>query len=629
MMKKTEKVNKILYTLIFTFFTMLIFVMAINEQNMSFYQNESWLYQFVMGISLSIKEFDVMYVALGVFVFYTYYHIYFDGSKLNRDSFINSIISVILTFVVIIGKSYKIDNSLGTIFNTPAQVFKCVCLGLGYYFVFYALFKKLNSIRIEKKVKKKSPKWEKIINKIDKYHILIAIVVILLCWLPYIIFYFPGASTGDTFDSLSQFFHQDNSWSIKTINLINDNVYINKHHPPLFTCVLGLIFKLGKYFGSFTIGAFIYTILQVSLLIVIFCFMFHYMKKNGIPLMWRIFSILFVAMTPVIGAYAISAVKDTISAILTLLYVIFLLEIIRNYDSFMKNKGKVIFLIILMILVMMFRNNGIFTILLSFPFLLLIYKDKWKKIVMILVVCLSVFGLYDKVLLPSLDVTDGSIKEVLTIPFMQLARVVHFNSEVFSEDEIARINKVISYNSMKTEYSPNLADSVKDTFNKNATDEEIKDFFGIWWKYFKKYPFVYIESVINSTYGYFFPEVGEEYAKLAVDARVGKGTYINISAVESFKDDRSILHTINQILAKLPIVSLFNHVAFYDWFLIFSCLYIIKKKRYRYLIALAPLLSVLLVCLASPINGSFRYILPIVFAVPIIFTVDYFTFKET
>jgi len=223
--------------------------------------------------------------------------------------------------------------------------------------------------------------------------------------------------------------------------------------------------------------------------------------------------------------------------------------------------------------------------------------------------------------LPSFDVTDGSIKEVLTIPFMQLARVAHFYPEAFTKEDKKIINKVIDYEKMKNNYSPNLADPVKDTYKKDATKEELKDYFKIWFKYFKKYPLVYVGSVMNSTYGYFFPEVGEEYAYLAVDARVGKGTYINISPVEKHKENRESSKRVNTILSKIPLTSLFLHVAFYDWFLLFSCLYIVRRKQYKYLIPLLPFLSVLLVCIASPINGSFRYILPIVFGVPIIFTI--------
>lgn len=624
-MKRITKLNKIIYTLIFASLSLLVFIMSIEEVNMDFYKHYSKIYQFYHAISFSLKDFDIMYVTLGIFIYYAYYNIYFDDKKLNYKNLINCLIAILLTFLTIVGKNYKIDNTLGMIFNTKAQIVKCLLLSLGYYFIYYAITKKATSIKIDISKINISKKnfLSKITNIIDKYQIIIAIIVILLGWLPYIVFYFPGASTGDTFDSLSQFFHQDESWSIKTINLINQDMYINKHHPPLFTIILGLVFQIGKIIGSYKIGNFIYTILQITLLLIIFTFMLKYMKKKEIPLWIRIASILFISLTPTIGAYAISAIKDTPSAIFTLLYVIFLLQIVRNYDSVFKKKTRVAALIIIILLILMLRNNGIFTIILSFPFLILLYKNKWKKISLILITCLLIFGVYDKIILYHFDITDGSIKETLTIPFMQIGRVIHYNSEDFSEEEINKINKVLKFDVIKEYYDPDLADYVKDSYNKNATNQQLKAFFKIWFKYFKKYPIVYIESIVNSTYGYFFPEVGEDYAYLAVDARIGSGTYINIDPVAKYQKNREVNHLKNQIFAKFPFSFLFNHVAFYDWFLIISCLYIIKCKKYKYLIPLLPLVSVLLVCLASPINGSFRYILPIVFSIPIIFTIDY------
>lgn len=90
-------------------------------------------------------------------------------------------------------------------------------------------------------------------------------------------------------------------------------------------------------------------------------------------------SILFIGLTPTIAAYAITAIKDTPNAIFTLLYVVFLLQIVRNYDSIFKSKIRLILLLITMLLVLMLRNNGFFTIILSFPFLIIKYKEKWKK----------------------------------------------------------------------------------------------------------------------------------------------------------------------------------------------------------------------------------------------------------
>ena len=98
-------------------------------------------------------------------------------------------------------------------------------------------------------------------------------------WLPFIIFVYPGMSTGDTFDELSQFFHYK-TWSLESINLLNEDVYINKHHSVFHTVILGSIFKIGRDLVSFKFGAFMYTMLQVFVLLMIFSFMIYYMKKN-------------------------------------------------------------------------------------------------------------------------------------------------------------------------------------------------------------------------------------------------------------------------------------------------------------------------------------------------------------
>ena len=175
-MKKIEHLNKILYTLIFTGFTTLIFVLNISQQNMNFYAEHTGLNRFVLELNLSIKDFDIMYVTLAIFIYYMYYQVYFDGKKLNKNSLINCVISLIITFTIIIGKSYKLDNTLGIIFNTPAQFLKCFLMAIGYYLMFYALLKKVTSLKIDIKPKKKNPRLEKIIKIIDKYHIIISIV---------------------------------------------------------------------------------------------------------------------------------------------------------------------------------------------------------------------------------------------------------------------------------------------------------------------------------------------------------------------------------------------------------------------------------------------------------------------
>ena len=432
-------------------------------------------------------------------------------------------------------------------------------------------------------------------------------------------------ATGDTYDELSQYFHLDSSWSIESINLLSEDVYINKHHSVLHTVVMGFIYSIGNKLSSFTFGAFLYTMLQVILLIWIFVFMFKYMKKIKISNSLVLFSILFIGLSPIIITYSICAIKDTPSAIFNLLYVIFLLQIVRNFNSIFKNKIRLMFLIITILMVLMLRNNGIHTFLLSFPWLFLMYRNKWKKILITMMIPIIIFTTYNKMILPSLNVSDGSVRESLSVPIMQIARLIKYKQEVFSNEDKEIINKVLNFEQAGRYYNYEIADDVKNLYNKDTSDKELKDFLGVWFKYLKKYPFMYIDSVFSSTFGYFYPEKNMNMLFLYDYGFKGNGL-LEISSNTYFAGVRSVYNKLLNIYYKMPFF--INKVAYYTWFLLLSVIYIIYKKKYKYIVPLTPLLAILLSCIFSPVNGSFRYILPIIFSIPIILSIDYLVYKK-
>ena len=131
---------------------------------------------------------------------------------------------------------------------------------------------------------------------------------------------------------------------------------------------------------------------------------------------------------------------------------------------------------------------------------------------------------------------------------------------------------------------------------------------------------------MTSTYQYFFPDEFTEYAMVGIDYDLTY--YFKINTIHKFRKYIYGWDSICKLISDIPIIGLLLKVSFYDWVLLFSCMYIIYKKKYRYLIVLAPLLGVLAVCLLSPLNGSIRYILPIVFGLPMCLVFDYMAFKE-
>ena len=621
--------NRIIYTAILTFLSSLVFIMEFKPANGTYLENHNETYKFLIDIYNSLRDFDVVWVLLIVFIFYFYYNVFFNSDKSKKGKVLSALVSLWFVGVTIVGKCFAIDNSLRSIYCSEAQIIKTILLSIGYFIIFYSLCISIINFRINI-VKKKSQ--SRVGAFFDKHCIAISIISMFLAWIPLMIIYYPCVASGDTVDSLAQFFNvEDLCWSAKAINLINDNVIINKHHSVLFTMILGNVVKFGHYILSYSFGIFLFIILQVAILIAIFTFLIYYLKKIKTPTWMRVFALLFFCLSPIVSSYAIAAIKDTLGAILILFYNICLFQIIRNYDGFVKKKIFVIAFMICILLILMIKSNSMYVIITSYATLLFAFwksRKKLKKLVMILLLPLTLFLGYDKILLPSLDVTGTNIKESYSVQFMQIARLAHKNKNAISDSDKEIIDKVLDYEAISRDYTPDLSDPVKNTYRKDVTEEELDDFWKVYFKYFKKYPKVYIASFINGIYAYFFPEVGETKGIIKIDNRIGDSSKFKIVNLDKFEDARYINKALQDIFIKLPFFSFFNHVAFHDWFLILSVIYIIKKKCYKYIVPISSLIAIFLSCLISPVNGSFRYILPIVFSVPLILAIDYFAMKK-
>ena len=621
--------NRIIYTAILTFLSSLVFIMEFKPANGTYLENHNETYKFLIDIYNSLRDFDVVWVLLIVFIFYFYYNVLFNSDKSKKGKVLSALVSLWFVGVTIVGKCFAIDNSLRSIYCSEAQIIKTILLSIGYFIIFYSLCISIINFRINI-VKKKSQ--SRVGAFFDKHCIAISIISMFLAWIPLMIIYYPCVASGDTVDSLAQFFNvEDLCWSAKAINLINDNVIINKHHSVLFTMILGNVVKFGYYILSYSFGIFLFIILQVAILIAIFTFLIYYLKKIKTPTWMRVFALLFFCLSPIVSSYAIAAIKDTLGAILILFYNICLFQIIRNYDGFVKKKIFVIAFMICILLILMIKSNSMYVIITSYATLLFAFwksRKKLKKLVMILLLPLTLFLGYDKILLPSLDVTGTNIKESYSVQFMQIARLAHRNKNAISDSDKEIIDKVLDYEAISRDYTPDLSDPVKNTYRKDVTEEELDDFWKVYFKYFKKYPKVYIASFINGIYAYFFPEVGETKGIIKIDNRIGESSKFEIVNLDKFEDARYIHKALQDIFIKLPFFSFFNHVAFHDWFLILSVIYIIKKKCYKYIVPISSLIAIFLSCLISPVNGSFRYILPIVFSVPLILAIDYFCYEK-
>lgn len=527
------------------------------------------------------------------------------------------VLSLILAFFMIFGNSFMLVSSTLLVFKNIGYFIISLLMYIGYYNLFLIIisyiFRFIDKNNYDEVGNKKN---NKIISLFKKHPFLFSVVFIIICWLPYIISFYPIILSPDPSYQIKQFFGIRTKYADYSI-LIDDNVVITNHHPVTHTVLLGGCLKLGELMGNDNLGLFFYSIIQITFLVTTLAFSIYYMQKMNLKTKYLFGVLLLYALVPMFPLYAMSGVKDVIFGTLIFLYLIFL----HNY---IKVKGdykwwQYILIILLLILICLFRNNGIHTLILSLPFLLFVVRKKWKEILIVMICVFGFYGVFDKIVLPYFKITPGSIRETLSVPFQQTARLVKYHSDDLTSEEIEVIDKILGYDDLAERYNPELSDPVKNEYNKYATNEDLKEYFKVWFSGLIKHPGTYIEATMNNTYGYFYPEKTNWYVYYKYDDRIVEDGFSY--SYNSLGTLRNVLSNYAVCFPYIPVIGLISNIGFNVWIILVLLTYAIYKKIYKNIVILSPVLALILVCILGPANTYFRYALPFIFAMPFIFAV--------
>ena len=526
------------------------------------------------------------------------------------------VLSLILAFFMIFGNSFMCVGSTALIFKNIGYFLLSLIMYIGYYYLFLVLISYLfrfldkNNFSEENKEKKDN----KFVAAFKKHPFLFSLCFIVICWLPYIISYYPIILSPDPSFQIRQFFGIRTKYADYAI-LLDENVVMTNHHPVTHTVLLGGCLKLGTMIGNDNLGLFFYSIIQISVLASVLAFSIYYMQKMGLKTKYLIGVLLIYALVTMFPLYAMSGVKDVLFGAFIFLYFIFLHNLVKTKCEGYK-WWNYLLIIILLILICLFRNNGIHVLILSLPFTLIIARKKWKQLLTVMVCVFGFYGAFDKVILPYYKITPGSIREVLSVPFQQTARLAKYHGDEFTEEEIAVIDKILGYDDLAERYDPELADPVKNEFNKYATDEDLKEYFKVWFNGLIKHPGTYIEATMNNVYGFFYPEKTKWYVYYKFDDRITENGFDY--HYNSLETSRNILSEYAVAFPYIPGIGLISNIGFNVWIIFTLFAYAIYKKLYKNILILAPALILILVCVVGPANTYFRYALPFIFAMPFI-----------
>lgn len=435
-----------------------------------------------------------------------------------------------------------------------------------------------------------------------KIHQLRLMLIILCFWTPYMIIFFPGATSWDGMYQLNQVAKIQELTNIQPVEI---------------TYLMGHIIKFGTAIISPEFGLFIYNLLQTLFMAYVLSYGLSVIKKMGCS--DKAFAIVLVMMMllPIPLFFTYVLLKDGFYASFCAWFCFILLNFYGNREEFTLNKMNYLLLGISEIGILFFRKNGIYVVILT-TIILIVREKKWKTLLLISMFCIAVFTISDNYIENYFNVSNKNRAEIYSLPLQQTARYYTYYHDEFPKEEES-LKKVVNIQAMVRRYNPQLSDPIKGFLNQDASDEQIQDFLRIWLKNFFRHPMVYMEAFLGNANGYLDPtgpmlsERGFFYMPQVTE----KDAYTFSFEIKWLEDVRESYRKVFDAGEGIVIFGLLFQPGIYFWMLIFTTLSYLREKEQLWK-CLVPLYITFLICLVSPVNGSIRYILPLIVSLPIL-----------
>ena len=404
------------------------------------------------------------------------------------------------------------------------------------------------------------------------------------------------------------------------------------HHPFIHELLLADTLRLGHLIlGSYNAGITMYCVAQMIVLSFIFAYMILTMREYHLPFWAGITTSLFMGLFPPIAMFSVCTAKDGLFCGGMVLMATLLYRFIKNSDV-VKSAKYYIFLVFSALLILFFRNNGLYVLAL-FSAILLVFTIKDKKnrrAFRNIFICITFSTVFYYAVIETLiavvPVERGETREMLSVPIQQLAIVHSEKRETYSDEDLEILYTLIPEIVLER-YNPKVADPVKVNFLEDNFKADPQKYISLWFRTFLKQPGLYFKAFAKLTEGYWNPfTVISGYEGIKINETVyGECAYFQYT-VEVPGEAKPILKGLNSLyreislnadVHRLPVIGFILAPATWVWlFLIFFVLCIFKggvKASLPYLVTTFTFLTVLL----GP-SSLVRYVLYMLLLLPLI-----------
>ena len=472
------------------------------------------------------------------------------------------------------------------------------------------------------------PVW-RYMAMLEKHSFLTPFLTLWILFLPLILISYPAVFMGDTYSVIVQAFPELRNPGIDYLtaeNVLREGVYINQHHPALYTvCLHGFLLLGESCFRSLNAGIFLFCLAQCALVISALSYAASSLIRSGASGKYALGAILCAAVHPQVRNFLMLVTKDSCYSACFL----FLGSCVFRGRKGQLGRKEWIAVCLSALGVLLLRNEGKYVLLAAGLLAAVLDRRNWRKtLAFTAAIMLVSLGVY-QVLYPRLGFTGGSVREALSVPFQQTARTVRDAGDDVSEEERAAIDGVLDYEHLADNYNMVFADPVKETYREDAAGERLRAYFQTWFRMLGRHPVTYLEATYGNIYQYFYPDetrmFHESYASSDGIIRQTNEEIGKLGIGFTLPGWSAAWKTVGDSLAAgglygLPVFGLLMTPSFYTWGLLAILGWIAGRKRNQRaglaVICLLPMLQ-LLIQLAGPTNGYYgRYMLPIVSVFP-------------
>lgn len=425
--------------------------------------------------------------------------------------------------------------------------------------------------------------------------------ILLICWLPLLIAYYPGMLNYDVHTEYTQYVASQ--W---------DN-----RHPLLYIVLCYAVYGLGNLIGKPELTILTVTLARMIVFAAALGYSCVFAQRRRAPRWALILMTAGYALLPIFSVMAVSSAKDTPFAAAVLMLSLLSWEAIEDPKAFLADRKKSLLLILSILFTWHMRKNGI-AVMLLLPLLIAAVKGYRAQLGKLCVTGVLLSAILSVGMNAALKPAEQPSFQTYSIPAQQLVRA--YNVGDMTDEEREELRSWYIDSNWGLQLLPHLADAAKGSLDPEKLTREGDAFMDLWARVGKKNTRVYIEAFLLLNIGSWYPDdrthadiyrpYGLDKGYLQTDeydlSAYGIGEYNPLPAVRNFYEQICR----RNICLKYPVVSQLLCTAAPLWIILFAACALIAKKQGRLAIASAGVLALWLSYLLGPCTLA-RYMLPL------------------